>query len=80
MHEAFAFRESLTSGKANRRILISLSLMHGMVFPLPPLAEQERIMAEVERRLLIIAETEAQVAAELKRAERLRQSIAATTY
>jgi len=51
-----------------------------MVFPLPPLAEQERIMAEVERRLLIIAETEAQVAAELKRAERLRQSIAATTY
>ncbi len=59
---------------------ISLSLMHGMVFPLPSLAEQERIVAEVERRLSVVAETEAQVAAELKRAERLRQSILAQAF
>ena len=32
-------------------------------------------MAEVDRRLSVVAETEAQVEADLKRAERLRQSI-----
>ncbi len=39
--------------------------------PLPPEAEQHRIMAEVERRLSLLRETEAQVDANLKRAERL---------
>lgn len=42
---------------------------------LPPLAEQHRIVAEVDRRLSVIKETEAQVDANLQRAERLRQSI-----
>lgn len=32
-------------------------------------------MAEVDRRLSVVAEIEAQIQAELKRAERLRQSI-----
>ena len=43
--------------------------------PLPPLSEQRRIMAEVERRLSIIRQAEAAVEASLQRAERLRQSI-----
>ena len=43
--------------------------------PLPPLAEQRRIVAEVERRLSVIQKTEATVEASLARAERLRQSI-----
>ena len=43
--------------------------------PLPPLAEQRRIVAEVERRLSVIQQTEATVEASLARAERLRQSI-----
>ena len=42
---------------------------------LPPLAEQRRIVAEVERRLSVIQRTEAAVEANLTRAERLRQSI-----
>ena len=42
---------------------------------LPPLAEQRRIVAEVERRLLVVQQAEATVAASLARAERLRQSI-----
>jgi type I restriction enzyme S subunit len=42
---------------------------------LPPLAEQHRIVAEVERRLSVIEELDATVKANLKRAERLRQSI-----
>ncbi len=43
--------------------------------PLPPIAEQHRIVAEVDRRLSLIRKAEAQVAANLQRAERLRQAI-----
>jgi type I restriction enzyme S subunit len=41
----------------------------------PPRAEQTRIVAEVDRRLSVIEELEATVAANLQRASRLRQSI-----
>ena len=44
-------------------------------FPLPPLAEQRRIVSEVERRLSVVQQAEATVEASLARAERLRQSI-----
>ena len=44
-------------------------------FPLPPLAEQTRIVAEMERRLSVVEELEAVVSANLQRATRLRQSI-----
>jgi type I restriction enzyme, S subunit len=43
--------------------------------PLPPLAEQDRIVAEVERRLSIVEGIETVIQANLKRAEGLRQSI-----
>jgi type I restriction enzyme S subunit len=43
--------------------------------PLPPLTEQQQIVAEVERRLSIVAGAETQVDANLRRADRLRQSI-----
>lgn len=46
-----------------------------MPVPLPPLAEQETIVAEVEERLSVIAATADYIAASLKRAGRLRQSI-----
>jgi type I restriction enzyme S subunit len=51
------------------------SQLADFVFPLPPLAEQRRIVAEVERRLSVVSALEATVAANLRRAERLRQSI-----
>jgi len=41
----------------------------------PLLAEQTRIVAEVERRLSVVEELEAVVSANLQRATRLRQSI-----
>ena len=54
---------------------LSVSKVSDIPIPLPPLAEQHRIVAEVERRLSIIQRAEATVEASLKRAERLRQSI-----
>jgi type I restriction enzyme S subunit len=46
-----------------------------LAIALPPLAEQTRIVAEVERRLSVVEELEAVVFANLQRATRLRQSI-----
>ncbi len=47
---------------------------------LPPLAEQHRIVAEVERRLSVVEEMEKTIDANLKRAERLRQAILARAF
>lgn len=44
-------------------------------FPLPPLAEQAEIVAEVERRLTVLDALSQTLADALRRAERLRQSI-----
>lgn len=49
--------------------------LNSYAFPLPPTAEQHRIVAEVERRLSVVVEVEAAVDANLARAERLRQAI-----
>ena len=58
-------------GQAN----VNGTKLAAMPIPLPPLAEQRRIVAEVERRLSVIQQAEATVEASLARAERLRQSI-----
>ncbi len=54
---------------------LSLEQVRTLPVALPPLSEQSRIVAEGDRRLSILGETEAQVTAILNRAERLRNSI-----
>ncbi len=63
----------ITKGVAQQKV--SLGRFLSIAIPLPPLAEQSRIVAEVERRLSVIEEIEAVVNANLQRAGRLRQSI-----
>ncbi len=48
--------------------------------PVPPMAEQHRIVAEVDRRLSLVHGVEIQIDANLKRGEHLRQSILATAF
>jgi len=48
--------------------------------PLPPPLERERIIAEVDRRLSIVREVEAEVVANLKRAQALRQAILSKAF
>ena len=54
---------------------LNMQEIKAIALPLPPLAEQRRIVAEVERRLSVTHQAEATVDASLARAERLRQSI-----
>jgi type I restriction enzyme S subunit len=51
-----------------------------IAFALPSLHEQQRIVAEVERRLSVIDELESTVEANLTRADRLRQSILSKAF
>lgn len=53
---------------------LSVSKVSSLPIPLPPLVEQRRIIAEVERRLSVIQQAESTVEANLTRAQRLRQS------
>lgn len=48
--------------------------------PFPPLAEQRRIVAEVDRRLSILREVEIEVDTNLLRAQALRQSVLAKAF
>jgi len=66
-----AKRVRTTAGQSG----ISGGDLKGLPVPIPPVAEQTRIVAEVERRLSVIEGVEATVAANLKRAARLRQAI-----
>ena len=64
------------SGKQTTNLAsINLSVLSSFPVPLPPLAEQRRIVAEVERRLSVTQKAEASIEANLRRVERLRQSI-----
>ncbi|HMP90634.1 MAG TPA: restriction endonuclease subunit S, partial [Kiritimatiellia bacterium] len=54
---------------------LNLGEIKSIVIPLPPLAEQTRIVAEVERRLSVVDEMESVVSANLQRSQRLRQAI-----
>ena len=54
---------------------LNLGIVRQIAVPLPPLAEQKRIVPELESHLSIIQQAEATVDAGLKRTERLRQSI-----
>jgi len=55
--------------------ILNLGILKTLPIALPPLAEQTRIVAEVERRLSVVEELESVVTANLQRATRLRQSI-----
>lgn len=81
------FRSHVRSGVFRRLGSITTNIGHltlekfkAAPFPLPPLSVQARIVAEVDRRLSIVREVEAEVEANLKRAQALRQAILACAF
>jgi type I restriction enzyme, S subunit len=67
------FVDGLNSGSLIQHMFTSQ--LAEFTFSLPPLAEQTRIVAEVERRLSVVEELESVVSANLQRTIRLRKSI-----
>lgn len=59
---------------------INLEVLEAVAIPTPPLAEQARIVAEVDRHLSIIREVETEVDTNLQRAQALRQMTLAKTF
>jgi type I restriction enzyme S subunit len=69
-------RGKTTAGQAN----LTLELCRAVPIPVPPLEEQARIVAEVDRHLSIIREVEAEVGTNLQRAQALRQATLANSF
>ena len=59
---------------------LNLGLVRAIAVPLPPLAEQQRITDEVERRLSLIRGVEAQAEVNAKRANALRQAVLSKSF
>jgi type I restriction enzyme S subunit len=62
-----------SQGRGTTILGVTKKQLKELPFPLPPLAEQRLIVAEIERRLSMAQQVEAVVAASLARAMRLRQ-------
>jgi type I restriction enzyme S subunit len=74
------YEETRREGSGNNQQALNKSLVETIPIPLPPLAEQYRVVAEVDCRISILTETMAQVDLNFKRAERLRQSILSRAF
>ena len=59
---------------------LNLSLVRAVAIPLPPVSEQARIVAEIDRRLSLVRGVETEVDNNLKRAQSLRQATLATAF
>ncbi len=75
-------REQITKVASSTSGLYTLSLskVSNLPVPLPPLDEQRRIVAEVERRLSVVGEVESAVEVGLVRAGRVRQSVLRSAF
>jgi len=67
------FVDKLNTGSLIQHMFTSQ--LSEFTFPLPPFAEQSRIVAEVERRLSVANEVDVELSVNLRRATRLQQSI-----
>ncbi len=65
----------LVASSTSGLFTLSVGKVKAIIFPLPPVAEQTRIVQEVSRLLSISDELESVIDAAIIRAERLRQSI-----
>lgn len=76
VQERLARTAKATAGQFN----LQVTTCRKLALPLPPSAEQQRIVAEVDRRLSFISGIETQVDADLQRSDSLRQSILASAF
>ena len=80
LNSLLAFSQAIDVATGTAQKTVPLAGLRRFAIPLAPLAEQQQIVAEVERRLSVIEELEAAVEANLNRAHRLRQSILSNAF
>ena len=71
---------ALSFTKAVAQPSLSMGTIRCIPIALPPCSEQERIASEVDRRMSLVRSVEAEVDANLKRAQALRQSTLAKSF
>jgi len=76
MREWIEAHAATSAGQHN----VSMTVLAKANIPVPPVAEQARIVAEVDRHLSIIREVEAEVDANLQRAQALRQATLSSVF
>ena len=75
-----AARISSVASSTSGLFTLSTAKIKAIPMPVPPLAEQKKIVAEIERQLSIILKLERTIDLDLSRAVRLRQSILARAF
>jgi type I restriction enzyme, S subunit len=75
LNSSFAFKQATAVATGTAQKTVPLAGLRRFAIPLPPLAEQQRIVLDVERRLSVVEGLEAVVNDNLQRAVRLRESI-----
>ncbi len=70
----------VSNASATTLPILNKSKFSALAVPLPPIAEQHRIVVEIDRRLSIVREVEAEVDANLKRAQALRRAVLARAF
>ncbi len=73
-------QQIIKNASATTLPILNKSKFAGLKMPLPSLAEQHRIVAEVDRRVTIVRELEAEVDANLARSLGLRRSVLARAF
>jgi type I restriction enzyme, S subunit len=72
--------DELKSGISDSGLNLTQKRFGELLVPVPSLAEQQRIVDEVDRRLSLVLGVEAEVDANLKRARALRQSVLSKSF
>ena len=78
--EARRYFKSRAQGISGSMPKIDQAVVESVPVPLPPLAEQQRIIAEVERRFSFVHEVALLVDANLKRSSRFRQALLSNAF
>jgi type I restriction enzyme S subunit len=69
------YERTRTLGSGNNQPALNKSRVQAMLFPLPPIKEQQKIVEELERLFSITEAMEKTIQQGIKQAERMRQSI-----
>lgn len=75
LNSNFVYRQATSIATGTAQLTVPLGGLRMVAVPLPPVSEQTATLDEIDRRLSVTEEFETTIETNLKRAERLRQTI-----